>query len=70
MSFLTPRRRVARRSTLATALTAVLALVGSAGERREVRQELKALRTLVRTKVDGEVRAALLAQVKERLAKA
>ncbi|WP_210503403.1 OmpL47-type beta-barrel domain-containing protein [Nocardioides xinjiangensis] len=39
------------------------------GDRREARQHLKALRELVRSKVEGELRAALLAQVKERLAK-
>ena len=39
------------------------------GNRKAAKKELKALRKLVRTKVDGELRAALLAQVKERLAK-
>lgn len=39
------------------------------GDRRAARKELKQLRKLVRRKLDGEVRAALLTQVKERLAK-
>ncbi|NYE36076.1 glucose/arabinose dehydrogenase/PKD repeat protein/type 1 glutamine amidotransferase [Nocardioides cavernae] len=39
------------------------------GDVREARKHLKALRKLVRKKLDGELRAALLAQVKERLAK-
>ncbi|HYH71960.1 MAG TPA: ThuA domain-containing protein [Nocardioides sp.] len=39
------------------------------GDRKAAKKELKELRKLVRTKVDGELRAALLAQVKERLAK-
>ena len=39
------------------------------GNRKAAKKELKELRKLVRTKVDGELRAALLAQVKERLAK-
>ena len=39
------------------------------GDRRAAKKELKQLRKLVRTKVEGELRAALLAQVKERLAR-
>ncbi|WP_210651190.1 OmpL47-type beta-barrel domain-containing protein [Nocardioides sp. SYSU D00065] len=40
------------------------------GDRREARQHLKALRKLVRAKVDdADLRQALLAQIKERLAK-
>jgi hypothetical protein len=37
------------------------------GDRKAARKELKQLRKLVRTKLDGELRAALLAQVRERL---
>jgi hypothetical protein len=39
------------------------------GDRKAAKKELKQLRKLVRTKLDGELRAALLAQVRERLAK-
>ena len=39
------------------------------GDRRAAKKELKQLRKLIRKKVEGELRAALLAQVKERLAK-
>ncbi|RYB93835.1 DUF1349 domain-containing protein [Nocardioides oleivorans] len=39
------------------------------GDRPAAKKQLKAIRKLVRTKVDGDLRAALLAQVKERLAK-
>jgi hypothetical protein len=39
------------------------------GSRKAAKKELKQLRKLIRKKVDGELRAALLAQVKERLAK-
>ena len=39
------------------------------GDRAEARQHLRALRKLVRTKVEGDLREALLAQVRERLAK-
>jgi hypothetical protein len=39
------------------------------GDRRAAKKELKQLRKLVRRKLDGELRAALLAQVRERLAK-
>jgi glucose/arabinose dehydrogenase/type 1 glutamine amidotransferase/regulation of enolase protein 1 (concanavalin A-like superfamily) len=39
------------------------------GDRRAAKKELKQLRKLIRKKVEGELRAALLAQVRERLAK-